>query len=221
MASLDAVAVGDEAMKDLIALVESGEDGWKELWTDDGIVFHTKKGVEPCLVDIIRCRFMLEDTDLATVKAMVTPWLPYRMQWDEILQKCELVEELDKGYRLMHHVTKKKFPLSPRDSVDVVSTVCEPNRVLVSARSVPTAGPAPTSDIIRTYQHLGAYCFCVSGEHNVEFTMYFQCDLNISAPAFIQKLIDKAKPRLMCDKAKSLRRAIKKIQIDAAHLEKW
>ncbi|RCN27878.1 START domain protein [Ancylostoma caninum] len=170
MASLDAVAVGDEAIKDLLALVDGGEEGWKELWTDDGIVFHTRKGVEPCLVDIIRCRFILEDTDLATVKAMVTPWLPYRIQWDDIMQRCELVEELDKGYRLVHHVTKKRFPLSPRDSVDVVSTHFEPNRVVMSARSVPTAGPAPTADIVRTYQHLGGYCIAVSGEREFLFT---------------------------------------------------
>ncbi|RCN27057.1 hypothetical protein ANCCAN_27211 [Ancylostoma caninum] len=34
----------------------------------------------------------------------------------------------------------------------------------MSARSVPTAGPAPTADIVRTYQHLGGYCIAVSGE---------------------------------------------------------
>lgn len=54
--------------------------------------------------------------------------------------------------------------------VDVVSTHFEPNRVLMSARSVPTAGPAPTSDIVRTYQHLGGYCICASGER--EFSVF-------------------------------------------------
>ncbi|RCN51126.1 hypothetical protein ANCCAN_02691 [Ancylostoma caninum] len=113
MDSLDAVAVGDEAIKDLLALVDGGEEGWKKLWTDDGIIFHTRKGAEPCLVDIIR------------------------------------------------------------------------------------------------------------EENNVEFKMYFQCDLNASAPALVQKLMDKARPKLMCDKAKSLRHAMKKIHVDPAHLEKW
>ncbi|VDM85059.1 unnamed protein product [Strongylus vulgaris] len=51
--------------------------------------------------------------------------------------------------------------------------------------------------------------------------MYFQCDLNVSAPVFVQKLIDKAKPKFMCDKAKALRRAIRKMHIDPEHLEKW
>ncbi|KHJ93792.1 hypothetical protein OESDEN_06292 [Oesophagostomum dentatum] len=164
MTSTNVVAIGDEALNDMLKLIDGGDEGWNELWTDDGITFHSRKGTEPCLVDIIRCRFILEDTNLPTVKAMVTPWYPYRIQWDEILQKCEPLEELDKGYRLVHHVTKKKFPLSARDSVDVVATLCEPNRVVISARSVPTAGPAPTPDVVRTYEHLGGYCFCTSGE---------------------------------------------------------
>ncbi|VDM70659.1 unnamed protein product [Strongylus vulgaris] len=177
-APTDTVAIGDEALKDLMALCDADEEGWKELWTDDGIVFHTKKGTEPCVVDIIRCRFTLEvgkgleDTDLATVKAMVSPWLPYRIQWDDILQRCEHLQELDKGYHMIHHVTKKRFPLSSRDSVDVVATQLEPTRVLMVARSVPTAGPAPTSDVVRTYQHIGGYCFCTSGERMFIFENY-------------------------------------------------
>ncbi|CAJ0608611.1 unnamed protein product [Cylicocyclus nassatus] len=205
----------------MLELCDGDEDGWKELWTDDGIAFHTRKGTDACAVDIVRCRLILEETDLATVLAMVTPWLPYRIQWDDILQKCELVQELDKGYRLVHHVTKKRFPLSARDSVDIVGKILEPNRVIMVARSIPTAAPAPTPDIVRTYQHIGGYRFCTKGEHDVEFTMFFQCDLKVSAPVFVQKLIDKAKPRFMCDKVKSLRRAIKTMHIDPEHLEKW
>ncbi|KAJ1370343.1 hypothetical protein KIN20_032050 [Parelaphostrongylus tenuis] len=119
----DIIAVGDNAMADLLKLVNVGEDGWNDLWTEDGIVLHTRKGVEPYTVDIIRCRAILKNTNTAIVKALLTPWLPYRLQWDDLMQRCDLIKELDNGYRLVHHVTKKRFPLSARDSVFLYCTI--------------------------------------------------------------------------------------------------
>ncbi|KJH46738.1 START domain protein [Dictyocaulus viviparus] len=223
VSSSELIVIGDEVMADMLKLVNSNDDDelWKVLWTEDEISLHTRKGDQQCHVDIIRCRTILKNTDLATVKALVSPWLPYRVQWDDIMQRCDLLQELENGYRLIHHVTKKKLPLSARDSVDIVSTKYESNRILMAARSVPTAGPRPTSDLVRTYQHLGGYCFWSTDENSVVFTMYFQCDLNVALPSFVQKLIDKAKPKFMYDKMKSLRKALNTIEIHPAHLEKF
>ncbi|KAE9419557.1 hypothetical protein Angca_006608, partial [Angiostrongylus cantonensis] len=216
----DIIAVGDNVMADLLKLVDGGDDGWDHLWTEDDIVLHTRKGSEPCTADIVRCRTILKNTNTAVVKALLTPWLPYRLQWDDLMQKCDLIKEFDNGYRLMHHVTKKKFPLSARDSVDIVPTKYEGDRIFMAARSIQTAGPTPTSDVVRTYQHLGGYRICSTGENSVDFTMYFQCDLNVKVPSFVQKLIDRAKPKFMCDKVKALRKALTTFKVDPAHIEK-
>ncbi|VDM53530.1 unnamed protein product [Angiostrongylus costaricensis] len=209
----DIIAVGDNVISDLLKLVDGGDEGWDHLWTEDEIVLHTRKGSESCAVDIIRCRTILKNTNTAVVKALLAPWLPYRLQWDDLMQKCELIKEFDNGYRLMHHVTKKKFPLSARDSY-------EGDRILMAARSIQTAGPAPTNDVVRTYQHLGGYRISSTGENSVDFTMYFQCDLNVKVPSFVQKLIDKAKPRFMCDNMKALRKALTTFKVDPLHIEK-
>ncbi|KAJ1370344.1 hypothetical protein KIN20_032051 [Parelaphostrongylus tenuis] len=104
--------------------------------------------------------------------------------------------------------------------VDIIPTKYETNQILMAARSVPTVGPAPTSDVVRTYQHLGGYRICSTIENSVDFSMYFQCDLNVKVPSFVQKLIDKAKPKFMCDKMKALRKALTTIKVDPAHIER-
>uniref|UniRef100_A0A0K0DLS3 START domain-containing protein n=1 Tax=Angiostrongylus cantonensis TaxID=6313 RepID=A0A0K0DLS3_ANGCA len=165
------------------------------------------------MADLLKFFPLFQNTNTAVVKALLTPWLPYRLQWDDLMQKCDLIKEFDNGYRLMHHVTKKKFPLSARDSY-------EGDRIFMAARSIQTAGPTPTSDVVRTYQHLGGYRICSTGENSVDFTMYFQCDLNVKVPSFVQKLIDRAKPKFMCDKVKALRKALTTFKVDPAHIEK-
>lgn len=67
--------------------------------------------------DIFRARTLLRRTDLRTVEALCMPWLPYRKQWDDLLESSDTIRMLADGSRLTHHITRKKFTLGARDSV--------------------------------------------------------------------------------------------------------
>uniref|UniRef100_A0A1I7XPK9 C-type lectin domain-containing protein n=1 Tax=Heterorhabditis bacteriophora TaxID=37862 RepID=A0A1I7XPK9_HETBA len=136
MSEPNPVSVGETVLVDLTRFVDGGNEGWKLYSNDDGIIVQTRKSdVEKVPVDIIRCKIELENTDLATVLALVSPWLPYRKQWDEMLDKATILEQLTPEHRLVHHVTKKKFPMSARDSFTGFETPAVHPTIVVSHRT--------------------------------------------------------------------------------------
>src|SRR5688572_27382701 len=109
---------------------------------------------------------------MAKVEKLVTPWLEYRTQWDQMLEGAELIASWpDKEVRspsgasgdspfhvfLIRHLIKKQYILSARESIDVVKVVRRENEIIFGSTGASHTSYPPIKGYVRTHQFLGGY----------------------------------------------------------------
>ncbi|CAJ0937567.1 unnamed protein product, partial [Mesorhabditis belari] len=175
-------AVGKRAIADLWKYHNHPENFQSSKFSEGEIKVYTMKSDNPdCPEDIAKASISLEGTTLNHALALVLPWMPYRTQWDDLLARVKVLDEISPTMKIVHHVTKKKTPLSARDSVDVVSIDARKSTstVILAARSVEKADVPELKDHVRTFQHLGGFVIQDCGEGKIDFELYFHGDLKV------------------------------------------
>jgi len=150
------------------------------------------------------------------IEKLVTPWLEYRAQWDQMLEKTELITSWpDKEVFLVRRFVKKQLILSARESIDVVKVVRSENEIIFGSTGTVHPDYPPTKGYVRTHQFLGGYVLRPSDSNpgHTKFHMLFHADLNLPVPRFIGNVVAKFKPDLMVKKTDNLKEAIQKFDI--------
>jgi len=189
---------------------------WSSVSSKNGNEMFERKSDKPGTVE----NMLLLITDLPClmekVEKMMVPWEPYRVQWDQMLEKVEIVKQWkDQEAYLTRHLIEKQSILSPRESIDVVKVQRSGNEIIVGSTGT-THGDYPhIKDYVRTHQTLGGYLMRPSDMKpgHTKFHMLFHADLNLPVPRFLGNLIAKFKPDLMVKKTESLKEAIQKFDI--------
>ncbi|CAJ0937603.1 unnamed protein product, partial [Mesorhabditis belari] len=167
-------AVGKRAIADLWKYHNHPENFQSSKFSEGDIKVYTMKSDNPdCPEDIAKASISLEGTTLNHALALVLPWMPYRPQWDDLLARAKVLGEISPAMKIVHHVTKKKTPLSARDSVDVVSVDARNNgsTIILAARSVKMADMPELKGHVRTFQHLGGFVIQDCGEGKIGFEL--------------------------------------------------
>ncbi|CAJ0567214.1 unnamed protein product, partial [Mesorhabditis spiculigera] len=214
------IAVGKGAIADLWAHHDKPDAFNPSKFSESDIKVFTRKSEDAaCPEDIVKASFVLEGTSTNHVLALVLPWMSYRLEWDDLLSGAEVVQELTPSMKVVHHLTRKRMPLSARDSIDVVAIDARSDTVIAAARSVNLDSVPEVKDHVRTSQHLGGYVIKDLGEGKIQFEMYFHGDLKIGGISLVKSLIETIKPKIMVDLAKNLRKSIKKVPVLPADME--
>jgi len=209
---------GDAALELMIDYVKD-ENGWnlvKSAKQNNGVKVERRRAPANDM-DIFMASIDLENASVGKVLALVLPWLPYRAQWDELLESVHVVEKLTPTRSIVQHLTKAMMPLSSRESVDVVQVCKRDGSIYVAATDTEhprTPVGANGNKYVRTVQHLGGYAIIPIDDHGCRFMMVFHADLNLPAAKLISGIVDWVKPKLMTDKLLCLQKAITKISID-------
>ncbi|CAJ0572436.1 unnamed protein product, partial [Mesorhabditis spiculigera] len=157
---------GRELMADLWEQHEHAEDfSPSSLFSTPSVRVSIRKSQHAdCPEDVVKAATVLEGIPLEKAVALVLPWLPYRTQWDTLLAEAPVVVDISPYLKLVHHITRKKWPLGPRDSVDVCSVERRGATVAVGARSV---------DVGDTVAPLAGYTLLqMTGPRNRRPTLY-------------------------------------------------
>jgi len=204
-------------------LIEIANDptGWnleKAASDNHGVKIESRKShVGEC--DIIMSTTEV-DAPARRVLAMCLPWLPYRGRWDELVDSTQIIDQLSPSVYVMQTLTKKRIPLSARESIDVITVGKEENFIYVS--SVGTTHPdfPVCTKYVRTHQHLGGYViYPEENENQCTFKMLFHADLNIAGPKLMSSIVDMVKPKVMTEKIRQLKKALLTMQVDEAHMK--
>jgi len=150
------------------------------------------------------------------VEKLVAPWLEYRIKWDQMLEKVEIIASWpDKEVYLARHLIKKQHILSARESIDVVKVERGKDEIIFGSTGTSHPDYPPIKGYVRTHQFLGGYVLRPSDSKpgHTKFHMLFHADLNLPVPRFIGNLLAKFKPDLMVKKTESLKEAIQKFDI--------
>ena len=155
------------------------------------------------------------DASPELILAMVSPVKPYRLQWDNFLDKCDVITKVAEDTYLIHHVVKPalKGIVSARDSIDVVSIGKKDNYYYVSAGGVDHMDYPPLPKHVRSFQHPAGYVIFKDDQNanRCKFVMLFHVDLNINQVGNF--MINMVKPTLMIQKVNSLREGLKNIKV--------
>jgi len=160
------------------------------------------------------------DAPAKRVMAMCLPWLPYRAQWDELFDSTQVIDQLSKSIYVTQTLTKKRIPLSARESIDVLTLGKDGNCIYLS--SVGTTHPdfPVCTKYVRTHQYVSGYIiYPDENENQCTFKMLFHADLNIPGPKLMSSIVDMVKPKMMTEKIKQLRKALVNMQVDEAHMK--
>jgi hypothetical protein len=214
----------DAALELMVDYVKD-ENGWnlvKSAKQNSGVKVERRRAPANDM-DIFMATLDIENASVGKVLALVLPWLPYRAQWDELLESVHVVEQLTPTLGIVQHLTKGMMPLSSRESIDVVQVRKRDDVVYVVATDtehprVPLG--ANGNKYVRTVQHLGGYAIMPIEDHGCRFMMIFHADLNLPAAKLISGIVDWVKPKLMTDKLLCLQKAVTKISIDQDIIDK-
>lgn len=159
---------------------------------------------------------MLETKINAPIKKLcdlLAPWNDYRLQWDDLLENISIIDKFRNDVYLIRHLVRKQMPLSPRESIDIVKVLKNPDGTVIFAATGTTHGSyPPLKNYVRTHQYIGAYILEVESEIVTKVTMIFHADLNLPGPKFLASFADRFKPKLMIDTIRNMKKAAKTIQ---------
>uniref|UniRef100_A0A914V3C1 START domain-containing protein n=1 Tax=Plectus sambesii TaxID=2011161 RepID=A0A914V3C1_9BILA len=213
-------SIGKAASQELIDIIRD-IGGWhleKAAADNNGIKVETRKSTVG-ESDIIMTTCEL-DAPAKRVLAMVLPWLPYRLQFDDLLESTQVIDQVSESMYLVQHVTKKKMPLSARESIDVVTLGKEDDFYYVSSAGTSHPDFPIRPKYVRTHQYLGGYViYPEENENQCTFKMFIHADLNIAGPKLMNNIVQMVKPKFMADKIKALKKALVNIPIDEAHIK--
>jgi len=215
LADEDYIRLGEHAASEVHRYV-ADLSSWSNMSSKNGIEIFERKSELPEASE----NMLLLITDLPCtmekVEKLVVPWLEYRVQWDQMLEKVEIIASWpDKEAYLTRHLIKKQSILSPRESIDVVKVVRRENEIIIGSTGTSHADYLPAKGYVRTHQFLGGYLLRPSDSKpgHTKFHMLFHADLNLPVPRFIGNVLAKFKPDLMVKKTESLKEAIQKFDI--------
>lgn len=211
---------GQAISKTLIDIV-ADVGGWRlerAAADNNGIKIESRKS------DIGDSDIMMATTELDApakkVLAMCLPWLPYRAQWDDLIESIQVIDQLSDSMYLIQHLTKKKMPLSARESIDVVTCGKENNFYFVSCVGTSHPDFPVRPKYVRTNQYLSGYViYPEENENQCTFKVLFHADLNIAGPKLMSNIVEMVKPKMMCDKIKNLKKALVNMPVDEAHIK--
>ncbi|KAI1728275.1 START domain-containing protein [Ditylenchus destructor] len=150
------------------------------------------------------------------LEALLSPWREYRQQWDNMLERADVIESWpEKELYLVHHLVKKMFPISARDTVDIAKVMRRTDEVTYGMTSVAHASCPPGKSHVRTHAYLGGYVLRPddNNPNHTKFHMLFHADLNLPGPKLISNVAAKFKPKFMIQKIDNLKAGIKKFDI--------
>uniref|UniRef100_A0A915E7E0 START domain-containing protein n=1 Tax=Ditylenchus dipsaci TaxID=166011 RepID=A0A915E7E0_9BILA len=122
----------------------------------------------------------------------------------------------DKEVYMVRHLVKKNFPMSARESLDLVKVVrYTGGEVVFGSTGAVHKDYPPTKAYVRTHQHVGGYKLLPdeSNPAHTKFYMLFHADLNLPGPRLLSSIAGKFKPKFMLQKIDNLQAAIAKFDI--------
>jgi len=184
--------------------VYSSKDG-TEIFERKNSLSHAKESML-LLVTTLPCT-------MEKLEKLLTPWLEYRLKWDDMLEDAQVIESWpEKEIYFVRHLVKKMFPMSARDSLDLVKVARGDNEVVFGSTGAVHGKYPPTKAYVRTHQYVGGYMLRPSDSDpaHTKFSMLFHADLNLSGPRLLTNLAGKFKPKFMLQKIENLKAAIAK-----------
>jgi len=211
----DYIRLGEHAAHEVQRYV-SDLSLWENISSKNGIEILERKSDLPGAAESMLLLITDLPCSMEKVEKLVTPWLEYRTQWDDMLEKAELITSWpEKEVFLLRHLIRKQYILSARESIDVVKVMRRENELVFGSTGASHVDYPPAKGYVRTHQFLGGYVLRPSdAKHgHIKFHMLFHADLNLPVPRFIGNVLVKFKPDLMVKKTENLKGAIQKFDI--------
>jgi len=189
---------------------------WNLHSTNNGIEIFERKSTLKNEAENMLLLVVTLPCSMQKLEKLLTPWDVYRHEWDAMLEKAELINSWpEKEIFLVRHLVRKMFPMSARESIDIVKITRQPDEVIFGCCSTTHAKFPPNKAYVRTHQYLGGYVFrpCDSNPDHTKFHMLFHADLNLPGPKLVSNLASKFKPKFMIQKVDNLKLGIQKFDI--------
>jgi len=212
-------------------VINCSSDDWKEVkkYKEDGITISSRPS--PCISDKIFKAECVLPVSPSHALALCAPNLPYRTQWDPVLESLRVVRTIEPNLHMVYHVTKPvlKGVIAARDTLDLVRIGRAPDKhtppnmrngtFYVIAGSVKHDDFPPFDKIKRNWQYASGYLFepVDDDENKCHWSMVFHTDLDMNQMAAM--VCTMAKPTLMHSKMDALIKASRVLQVDRAHID--
>lgn len=201
-----------------IVLNTPAED-WKLAKESEGIKILSRKSEE--LKGTMYKSEVIFPASPERVFAMVCPVKPYRIQWDDLLDKLETAKKIGHNRFLIYHVTHPaaKGIVSARDSLDVVTVGETDKYFFVSAGGVDHPDYGVNPKFVRTFQYPAGYLIEKISENPNECKFIMLLHTDLSMGAVMSFMVDKVKPTLMIQKITALRKGLETMTVDEKDLD--
>lgn len=209
--SVDYLAESKSVTKEFLESILDSKAEWKLSKESDGVKVFNRKP-EKGKVTIFKSEATV-DCSPAQAIDFLNPAKPFRLQWDQLLEKLEVVEDLGDGVMLVYHIVKAalKGLLSARDSMDVVTVGETDDFYYVAAAGVTHPDYPVNKQCVRVTQFPCGYIVYKKQDENghTKIIMILNADLNMNfATAFVAEQV---KPTLMIQTFSNLKSGLKDI----------
>jgi len=193
----------------LLDCVVESEPQWKFVKEKNGVKVYQRPSTELPNTSMWKCEIEFDTPPDRTFR-FVNPLMPYRSQWDTLLDRLEVAKELGENSYIIRHIAKSQMRglMSARDSIDLVNVGETDELFYVVASGIEHSDYPVDPRYVRVVQQPCGYVITkIPNQPNkCHFTMVFHADINMHQ--WGAKFADVLMPRLMIEKVGALRKAL-------------